>query len=352
MKAVPYNVVGGTNFYSRREIKDMLAYLKTIDNGRDDIAAKRIINVPKRGIGAATIDRVQEYADERRISFFDALCEADQIMTIGRSASKLSPCTDMILAFRDKLKEYGMKELIRDIIETTGYLDYLKDSSDDKDDADERKENVGEFVSKIVSYEETHDEPKLGEFLEEVALIADIDQVGDENDRVLLMTLHSAKGLEFPLVFLVGLEEGLFPNARSVEESGRLEEERRLAYVGITRARQKLVLSHAETRRLHGQDMMGLPSRFLREIPHALLNEIRPKVKVARPYLSPQRRNAGHAPIETPGIALGTNVRHATFGLGTVTDIEGNGAHARVQVNFDEAGSKWLVLAYANLQPA
>jgi DNA helicase-2/ATP-dependent DNA helicase PcrA len=154
-------------------------------------------------------------------------------------------------------------------------------------------------------------------------------------------------------VFLAGMEEGLFPNARSVEESGRLEEERRLAYVGITRARQKLVLSYAETRRIHGQDMYGVQSRFLREIPGALLHEVRPKVQVSRPmYSNAPRRNLGHAAIEVPALQLGANVRHPTFGTGTVTDYEGNGAHARVQVNFDEAGSKWLVLAYANLQPA
>ena len=172
-------------------------------------------------------------------------------------------------------------------------------------------------------------------------------------DGVQLMTLHSAKGLEFPLVFLAGLEEGLFPNQKSVEESGRLEEERRLAYVGITRAREKLVLSYAEARRIHGQDMYGIPSRFLREIPPTLLHEVRPKVQVSRPaFPARPRRDYGHAAIETPAVQLGAQVRHATFGTGTVTDVEGSGAHARVQVNFDDAGSKWLVLAYANLQPA
>jgi DNA helicase-2/ATP-dependent DNA helicase PcrA len=169
------------------------------------------------------------------------------------------------------------------------------------------------------------------------------------------MTLHSAKGLEFPIVFLAGLEEGLFPSGRSLEESGRLEEERRLAYVGITRARQKLVLSYAEARRIHGSDMYGIPSRFLREIPAALLHEVRPRVNVSRPMaasMPPRARNAGHASLEPPAIRLGQNVRHPTFGTGFVTDVEGSGAHARVQVNFDGAGSKWLVLAYANLQPA
>jgi DNA helicase-2/ATP-dependent DNA helicase PcrA len=170
---------------------------------------------------------------------------------------------------------------------------------------------------------------------------------------VQLMTLHSAKGLEFPLVFLVGLEEGLFPNNKSIEESGRLEEERRLAYVGITRARQKLVITYAEARRLHGQEMYGLPSRFLREIPSTLIHEVRPKVQVSRPmYQAQPRRQWGHASLqESPGLRLGQNVTHAKFGTGVVTDIEGSGAHARVQVNFDDAGSKWLVLAYANLQP-
>ncbi len=275
MKAMPYNVVGGTNFYSRREIKDILAYLKTIDNGRDDIAVKRIINIPKRGIGGTTIDKVQEYADGRQISFFDALCEADQIMTIGRSASKLVPFTDMILAFRSKLEIYGIKGLIQDLIETTGYIDYLRDSAEDKEEAEERKENVGEFVSKIVSYEETHDEPKLGEFLEEVALIADIDKIGNENDRILLMTLHSAKGLEFPCVYLAGMEDGLFPGEQNIEspDESDMEEERRLAYVGITRAKEDLTMTCARARMVRGETQYRDVSRFVMEIPGELFDK-------------------------------------------------------------------------------
>ena len=195
---------------------------------------------------------------------------------------------------------------------------------------------------------------ELVAFLAYASLEAGEGQTQAGEDGVQLMTLHSAKGLEFPLVFLAGMEEGLFPNAKSVEEPGRLEEERRLAYVGITRARQKLVLSYAEARRLHGMDMYGVPSRFLREIPGALLNEVRPRVQVSRPYaLSQPRRdlyqNRGHAVLETPPIKLGQNVAHGSFGRGVVTDYEGSGAHARVQVNFDDVGSKWLVLAYANL---
>ena len=275
MEAVPYNVVGGTNFYSRREIKDILAYLKTIDNGRDDMSVKRIINIPKRGIGVTTIDRIQEYADGRQISFFDALCEADSIMTIGKSASKLKPFTDMIMNFRNRLGSYGMKGLIGDVIDTTGYRDYVKDISDDKDDADERIENVGELVSKVVSYEETHEEANLGEFLEEVALIADIDQVADENNRVLLMTLHSAKGLEFPNVYLVGMEDGLFPGEQKIEspDESDMEEERRLAYVGITRAKDELTMTSARCRMVRGETQYRDVSRFAMEIPPELFDK-------------------------------------------------------------------------------
>ena len=275
MEAVPYNVVGGTNFYSRREIKDILAYLKTIDNGRDDMSVKRIINIPKRGIGATTIDRIQEYADGRQISFFDALCEADSIMTIGKSASKLKPFTDMIQHFRNVLTSSGMKELIAEIIDSTGYRDYLKDISDDKEDADERIENVGELVSKVVSYEETHEEANLGEFLEEVALIADIDQVADENNRVLLMTLHSAKGLEFPYVYLVGMEDGLFPGEQNIEspDESDMEEERRLAYVGITRAKDILTMTSARARMVRGETQYRDVSRFAMEIPPELFDK-------------------------------------------------------------------------------
>ena len=207
------------------------------------------------------------------------------------------------------------------------------------------------FVRRIDDDEATEGMSELVAFLSYAALEAGEGQVEAGEDGVQLMTLHSAKGLEFPLVFLAGLEEGLFPSNRSLDESGRLEEERRLAYVGITRARQKLVLTYAEARRLHGQDMYGIPSRFLREIPASLLNEVRPRVQVSRPASGFATRPApGHASLETPGLKLGQTVTHAKFGPGVVTDYEGSGAHARVQVNFANEGSKWLVLAYANLQ--
>ena len=232
VEGIPYDVVGGVNFYSRKEIKDLLAYLKTIDNGRDDLSVKRIINIPKRGIGAATIAKVQDYADEKGISFYDALKQADEISTIGRSSAKLRPFVDMIQVFRSKLQVYTLTDLIKDIIETTGYVRDLE--ADSEEEAQTRIENIDELVSKVASYEETHDEPSLSEFLEEVALVADIDGVDEDDDRVLLMTLHSAKGLEFSQVYLTGMEDGLFPSYMSIVADGdaEIEEERRLAYVG------------------------------------------------------------------------------------------------------------------------
>ena len=262
MEGVPYDVVGGTNFYSRREIKDVLAYLKTIDNGRDDVAVKRIINVPRRGIGAATIQRVQDYADENGLSFYDALRQADQIDTIGRSAGKLTPFVTMIQGFRSKMEFYSLAELVKDVLEITGYLKELEES--DEEDAADRIENIDELVNKVVAYEEEHDEPTLSEFLEEVALVADIDRVDEESDRVLLMTLHSAKGLEFRHVYLAGMEDGLFPGSMSIysDNPDAIEEERRLCYVAMTRAKEHLHLSFVQERFQKEAEI----SRFLYEI--------------------------------------------------------------------------------------
>ena len=241
MEGIPYHLIGGTNFYARREIKDILAYLKTIDNGRDDVAVKRIINIPRRGIGAATILRVQEYADERQISFYDALLESDRIMTIGRSSAKLRPFVTMMQAFRSKQEFFSLSELVRDVLETTGYVRELEAS--DEEDAADRIENIDELISKGAAYEESCDEPTLSGFLEEVALVADIDQADGSDNKVLLMTLHSAKGLEFPHVYLAGLEDGIFPSYMTImsDDPQEIEEERRLAYVGITRAKDDSV---------------------------------------------------------------------------------------------------------------
>lgn len=277
MEGIPYDVIGGVNFYARREIKDILAYLKTIDNGRDDVAVKRIINIPKRGIGMTTIVRVQEYADSRQISFYDALKEADQIMTIGRSASKLKPFVTMIQTFRSKQEFYSLEELLRDILETTGYVRELEES--DEEDAADRIENIDELISKVVTYEETHDEPNLSEFLEEVALVADIDKVGESDNRVLLMTLHSAKGLEFPHIYLAGLEDGIFPSYMTImsDDPMDIEEERRLAYVGITRAKDDLTITYARQRMIRGETQYNAVSRFVREIPPQLMDNSLPQ---------------------------------------------------------------------------
>ena len=270
-EGIPYNVVGGVNFYARREIKDILAYLKTIDNGRDDVAVKRVINIPKRGIGASTIEKVDDYAEMRGISFYDALRDADNIMSIGRAGQKIDGFVTLIQTFRSKAQIYGIEDLIRDILEKTEYKEYLK--SQDEEDVDDRIANVEELISKAVNYEETHDEPSLSEFLEELALVADIDNVESGSNRVMLMTLHSAKGLEFPYVYMAGMEDGLFPSYMSInsDDDADLEEERRLAYVGITRAKEELVMTGVRARMLRGETQYNPVSRFVREIPEDLL---------------------------------------------------------------------------------
>ena len=282
-EGIPYDIVGGTNFYSRREIKDLLAYLKTIDSGLDDISVKRIINVPKRGIGATTIENVQNYANERQISFFEALSEADQIVTVARSTTKLLDFVTMIRAFRTKMSEMSLEELLEDVIDVTGYMNYLKTLDDDDDSGDnDRAGNVDELISKIAAYEENEEieQPTLTGFLEEVALVADIDRIGDDNEKVLLMTLHSAKGLEFENVYLAGMEENVFPSYMTIQmedaDPEGIEEERRLAYVGITRAKRNLTLTAAKRRMIRGETQYNRLSRFISEIPNSLLDREKP----------------------------------------------------------------------------
>ncbi len=291
-EGIPYDIVGGTNFYARREIKDLLAYLKTIDNGRDDIAVKRIINVPKRGIGATTLEYVQNYADERQISFYEALCEADQIMAVARSVSKLKDFVTMIRAFRTKMKSYSLEELLKDVIDVTGYMDYLKTLDDDDESGDnDRAANVDELISKIAAYEENEEieEPTLSGFLEEVALVADIDKIGEDNEKVLLMTLHSAKGLEFEHVYLAGMEENVFPSYMTLQNEDSdpegIEEERRLAYVGITRAKKELTITASKRRMVRGEPWFNKLSRFVTEIPNELLDREKPQYQEKPAFL-------------------------------------------------------------------
>lgn len=277
---IPYRIVGAVNFYQRKEIKDILAYLRTIENGMDDISAKRIINVPKRGIGLTTIDRVSNYAIIHGTSFYSALQDYEYIENIGRSAAKLGSFVGLIESFRTNLEDpdYSIEQLIRDVVEQSGYEAML--AEDDSEESQARLENIEELINKAASYEEDHEEEgaTLGGFLEEVALVADIDNVDDSTDIVLLMTLHSAKGLEFPYVYLVGMEDGIFPGAMAVygedpdQAAEEMEEERRLCYVGITRAMKKLSLSCARSRFRNGGHQFNRPSRFISEIPRYLLH--------------------------------------------------------------------------------
>ncbi|TDK30636.1 DNA helicase II [Luteimonas terrae] len=354
---VPYRVYGGVRFFERAEIKDTLAYLRLVTNRDDDAAFERAVNTPPRGIGERTLDEVRQQARAQGIPLWESAirCAQGNVLT-GRARNALAGFAQLIDQLTAELAELTLKDKIDHVLARSNLRVHYTNES--KGSADSRVENLDELVSVASRFVRGDDEEsaqltELVAFLAYASLEAGEGQAQAGEDGVQLMTLHSAKGLEFPLVFLVGLEEGLFPSARTAEESGRLEEERRLAYVGITRARQKLVLTYAEARRLHGQDMFGVPSRFLREIPPALLNEVRPKVQATRASFPQRQRDMGHASLApSVGVRIGQSVTHAKFGAGTVIDIEGDGAHARVQVNFDDAGSKWLVLAYANLEPA
>ena len=276
VEGIPYHVVGGVNFYARQEIRDILAYLKTIDNGRDEVALRRIINVPKRSIGAASLEKVADYAQMKDITLFDALCEADQIKGLGRAETKIRGFVNLIEVLRSGLSSYTLPDLIKSLLERIDYAEYLRDQ--DEESAEDRLGNVDELITKAATYEETHDEPSLSEFLEEIMLVADIDNVENGDNRVLLMTLHSAKGLEFPVVYLAGMEDGLFPSFMTIasDDPLEIEEERRLAYVGITRAKEDLTLTCAKSRMLRGETQYNPVSRFVREIPKELLDNTLP----------------------------------------------------------------------------
>ncbi|MFT4257273.1 MAG: DNA helicase II [Pseudoxanthomonas sp.] len=366
---VPYRVYGGMRFFERAEIKDTLAYLRLIASRADDAAFERAVNTPARGIGERTLDEVRKLARAQSLNLWNAAKTlATNSDLAARARNALGGFLTLIDTLDEEVRDFDLKDKIDHVLARGGLRDFHARDSKGRLDSESRIENLDELLSVASRFtrrelpldDEIDAETRgseLVEFLSYAALEAGEGQAQADEDGMQLMTLHSAKGLEFPLVFLVGLEEGLFPGNRSLEESGRLEEERRLAYVGITRARQKLVLTYAEARRLHGQDMYGIPSRFLREIPHHLLNEVRPRVQVARGYMpdgsrAQPQQHFGHAQLEQPAIKLGSNVNHPKFGDGVVTGYEGSGAHARVQVHFAGEGSKWLVLAYANLVPA
>ncbi len=355
---VPYRVYGGMRFFERAEIKDALAYLRLLTNRSDDAAFERAVNTPPRGIGERTLDEVRRIARAQSLSLWEATMLATQGNELaGRARNALAGFLQLLNQLQAETGEMTLAERIDHVLQRSALREHWSKESRNTLDSESRSENLDELVSVASRFVRRDDDVEEGNpdmddlvaFLTYASLEAGEGQAQAGEEGVQLMTLHSAKGLEFPLVFLAGMEEGLFPSARSLEESGRLEEERRLAYVGITRARQKLVLTYAESRRIHGQDNYCLPSRFLREIPRELLNEVRPKVQVSRPASLGASRVQGHASLEAPPLKLGARVTHPKFGEGMVTDYEGSGAHARVQVEFIDAGSKWLVMAYANL---
>ena len=355
---IPYRVYGGMRFFERAEIKDALAYLRLLTNRADDAAFERAVNTPTRGIGERTLDEVRRLARENGTSLWEATMLATQGSGLAaRARNALAGFLGLIQQLEQESAQMTLAERIEHVLSRSALREHWSKESRHGLDSESRTDNLDELVSVASRFarrdddleEGAQDMSELVAFLSYASLEAGEGQAQAGEEGVQLMTLHSAKGLEFPLVFLAGMEDGLFPSGRSLEESGRLEEERRLAYVGITRARQKLVLGYAESRRIHGQDNYSLPSRFLREIPRELLNEVRPKVQVSRPASLGASRVAGHAALEPAPIKLGALVSHPKFGEGMVTDYEGSGAHARVQVEFAEAGSKWLVMAYANL---
>ena len=370
---IPYKLVGGVNFYARKEIKDLLCYLKTINNARDDLAVQRIINVPKRGIGATTLGRVQDYADNMGISLYEALRVAEEVPSIGRSLSKIDGFVTFIQMLKSKADVLTVEDILQEVIDSTGYVAELE--AEDTEESRARIENIDELISKTVAYQEAMEEQNqsatLSGFLEEVALVADIDTVDPDQDYVLLMTLHSAKGLEFPKVFMVGMEDGIFPSHMTISygDDGEMEEERRLCYVGITRAMKDLTLTCAQQRMIRGETQYNRVSRFVREIPRELVDlghtiqEKKPKVEELIPTPAKyskmkeilQGRN--YKPREfkvtkanSLDYEVGDTVRHIKFGVGIVKEIVEGGRDYEVTVEFDKVGVKKMFASFAKLK--
>lgn len=385
LHAIPYKLVGGVNFYERREIKDILAYLKTIDNGADGIALKRIINVPKRSIGLATLDKVQLYADEHSFNFYEALLHADSIASLSKkTSSTLLSFIQMLEGLRQHaaLPEYSVKDIIDELLEVTGYREYLQTVAETEDEYNDRIANLDELINKAVFFDENSLEPPtLSAFLEEVALVADVDNLDGSVDAVTLMTLHSAKGLEFPCVFICGMEDGVFPSGLAINSDNpkaEIEEERRLCYVGITRAMKQLTLSSAARRMIRGELQYSKESRFISEIPRFLLSERKQRThryisesamptgtlrKPSVSYTNPDTVFDKPKPVSLPPVkqfsgsglsglayAKGDSVRHLKFGIGTVLDITEGGKDYEVTVEFPGYGVRKLLASFAKLQ--
>lgn len=378
LRNIPYRIIGSINFYARKEIKDLLAYLRTINNGFDDISVKRIINVPKRGIGLSSIDKVSTFAIRNNMSFYEALKNADYIPSLGRIASKINSFVSFIEVLKSNLSnpEYSLMDLFDEILESTGYEKSLEDSDPEK--AQDRLDNIGELKSKIATYIDSATEaPTLSEFLEEVALVADIDSLDEDNNAVVLMTLHSSKGLEFPYVYICGMEEGIFPSYMSIhadDPESEIEEERRLCYVGITRAMKRLSLSAASLRMLRGEMQYNSPSRFINEIPSSFLStnnlldsknlmnttfekqnkeatfqNILKNGLSRKPYAM-KPRNFGGSNLDSLSYDIGDKVEHIKFGIGTVTNINAAGRDYEVTVDFPNSGVKKMLASFAKME--
>lgn len=382
MQNIPYKIIGGQNFYGRREVKDLICYLKAVDNGRDDMAIRRIINVPKRGIGTASLVKIQDYANTYEIGLLDAMFEASNVPGLNRAAAKVEGFTNLILDFRDLLEDgMNLSELYDTILERTGYWDELV--AEHTEEAETRLENLTELKNKIVKYEQEAEHPNLSELLEEIALVADIDSLEESEDKVLLMTLHSAKGLEFPCVFLGGMEDRLFPSGMALnsEDPDAVEEERRLCYVGITRAKERLYLSAARQRMMHGTANYNPISRFVKEIPEDVIDKngegafaMRRQIQSlqqakkdlsglgasvsSKPYAYQKNAVSGtpsfgkEFKVERVEVdyVVGDTVEHVKFGTGVVTALVSGGKDYEVTVDFEKAGVKRMFASFAKLK--
>ncbi|MDH1305577.1 DNA helicase II [Pseudomonas fulva] len=352
---IPYRIYGGQRFFERAEIKNAMAYLRLIEGRGNDAALERVINVPPRGIGEKTVEAIREHARHSQVSMWQAMCQLIAAKALkGRAASALGAFIELIDGLAAKVEDMPLHTMTQITLEQSGLIIYHQEEKGEKGQA--RVENLEELVSAARNFESTEEDADLSPlsaFLGHASLEAGDTQADEHEDSVQLMTLHSAKGLEFPYVFLVGMEEGLFPHKMSLEEPGRLEEERRLAYVGITRAMRQLVMTYAETRRLYGSETYNKVSRFVREIPAGLVQEVRLSNSVSRPFGTPKTALNSHlfanADIPETAFSLGQRVQHSVFGEGVILNFEGSGAQARVQVNFAE-GSKWLMMGYAKLE--
>ncbi|MBR0622185.1 DNA helicase PcrA [Bacillus pumilus] len=363
---IQYNIVGGTKFYDRKEIKDILAYLRLVANPDDDISFARIVNVPKRGIGATSVDKIAAYAEMNDLSMFEALGQVDFIGLSARAANALDEFKQLIDQMTNMQDYLSVTELTEEILEKTGYREALK--VEKTIEAQSRLENIDEFLSVTKNFEEQNEDKSLVTFLTDLALVADIDKL-DENeeedqDAVILMTLHAAKGLEFPVVFLMGMEEGVFPHSRSLMEDAEMEEERRLAYVGITRAEEELYLSSAKMRTLFGRTNMNLESRFIREIPADLLDNLNEKKETKTPFGQTRERPQRRGPVSRPqtqtiqntgggsiGWAVGDKAAHKKWGVGTVVSVKGSGDSTELDIAFPSpTGIKRLLAAFAPIE--